>query len=59
MYPSSVASIAIVALSVSTSAIASPALISSPIARCHRAIPPRAIVGDSAGIGSTSTRARA
>ena len=49
-YPSSIDSSAIVALSVSMSAMTSPALTLSPAAIFHSAMLPWVIVGDSAGI---------
>ena len=52
-YPLSTASKPNVALSVSSSAIASPGLILSPIFFTHDAMLPCVIVGDSAGMSST------
>ncbi len=50
--PSSTASTSIVALSVSISAITSPALTSSPSLTCHLARLPSVIVGERAGIST-------
>ena len=50
MTPSSTASISMVALSVSISAMMSPAFTGSPTFFNHRASLPSVIVGDSAGI---------